>query len=83
MTGRKLLQTAVAFDRLCNGSDLSHIKIILGVNYDEEVPLVKELCAWGFFGFNHENIVIVTIPCFPGVTNVSDSDLKEQVMVAQ
>lgn len=81
MTGRKLLQTAVAFDRLCNGNGLAHIKIILGVNYEEEVPLVKELCAWGFFGFNHENIVIVTIPSFPGVKNISDSDVPEQVMI--
>ncbi|GMH39547.1 hypothetical protein BSKO_07445 [Bryopsis sp. KO-2023] len=78
-TGRKLLQTAVVLERQYGEGILSHLKLVVAVDNEEEVAFVKELCAWRFFGFHHEHVVIVTVPRFPGFINVPGSDEMKEV----
>lgn len=81
MTGRKILHMAVALEQIRNGKELQNFKIIVGVNYDEEVAIVKEFCSWNFFGFEQQNIIFITIPSFPGILDVPHGEKLTQVRV--
>lgn len=75
-----MLHIAVALEQMCNGKGMHGFKIVIGVNYNEEVALVKEFCSWNFFGFEQQNVVFVTIPCFPGILDVPHRGKLSQVI---
>ena len=66
-------------DRQFGDSSLDKLKVIITVDHDEEVALVKELCSWKFFGLNPNNLIIINEPRFPGFINIPGSEQMKKV----
>lgn len=45
------------------------------MDQEQEHFVLSELKQWGFFGLQHQNVLLIPLPRFPGFAKVSDHAL--------
>jgi len=76
LLGRHLLQAAISTESQHGKLALSKLKVILAVDQEQEMFTVTELRQWSFFGLNHQNVVVLPMPRFPGFAQDEDDVLR-------
>eukprot|EP00798_Chlamydomonas_sp_ICE-L_P012618 gene12618-15846_t len=64
--GRHLLHASVSIEMWYGASALRNLKVVLGVDCEQEQFLLNELQHWGFFNLVPSNVAILPLPRFHG-----------------
>jgi len=48
-----------------------NLQVVLAVDQEQEHFVLSELKQWGFFGLQHQNVLLIPLPRFPGFAKVT------------